>query len=328
MLADSPAIVELFHTAADTAYADLMIDGHRESWPIHSSRFRAWLRRRHYEATGEAATAEAVSSTINLLEARAQFDSAERIVNLRVAEHDGRIYLDLADEEWRGVEVSSHGWHVVRFTPVRFRRTAGMLPLPLPDRGGSIDDLASLLNLQSRNDFVLVVAWLVAALRGRGPYPVLGISGEQGSAKTVLTKILRSLIDPHVAPLRTLPRENRDLFIAANNGHVLAYDNLSGLSPWVSDSLCRMASGGGFAVRRLYTDEDEVLFEAARPAILNGIEDVITRTDLADRGIFLSLPHITAAQRRPEHELWRQFEVARPRMLGTLLDANAHGLRA
>ena len=188
--------------------------------------------------------------------------------------------------------------------------------------------LAAFLNLRSRTDFVLVVAWLLAALRCRGPYPLLGVSGEQGSAKTVLTKILRSLVDPNVAPLRALPRENRELFIAANNGHVLAFDNLSNLPPWISDTLCRLASGGGFAVRQLYSDQDEVLFEAARPIILNGIEDVITRADLADRAIFLSLPPIMEAQRRPEDEFWRKFEIARPRILGALLDAAAQGLRA
>ena len=240
----------------------------------------------------------------------------------------GRFILDLADHHWRAVEIGPDGWRVIRFPPVRFRRTAGMLPLPVPEQGGAIGDLAAFLNLRSQTDFVLVVAWLLAALRCRGPYPVLGVSGEQGSAKTVLTKILRSLVDPNVAPLRALPRENRELFIAANNGHVLAFDNLSNLPPWISDTLCRLASGGGFAVRQLYSDQDEVLFEAARPTILNGIEDVITRADLADRGIFLALPPITEAQRRPEDEFWRQFEIARPRILGALLDATAQGLRA
>ena len=111
-------------------------------------------------------------------------------------------------------------------------------------------------------------AWLLAALRHGGPYPLLAVSGEQGSAKTVLSKILRALIDPNAAPVRTAPREERDLFIAAGNGHLLAFDNLSDLPAWVSDALCRLASGGSFAVRQLYTDRDEVLFQAARPIIL------------------------------------------------------------
>ena len=73
---------------------------------------------------------------------------------------------------------------------------------------------------------------------------------------------------------------------AASNGHVLAFDNVSGLPAWISDTLCRLAAGGGFAVRQLYTDQDEVLFDAARPVILNGIEDIVTRPDLADRAVW------------------------------------------
>jgi hypothetical protein len=165
-------------------------------------------------------------------------------------------------------------------------------------------------------------------LRPVGPYPLLAISGEQGSAKTVLSKLLRALVDPNVAPVRALPREERELMIATNNGHVLAFDNLSGLSPWLSDALCRLASGGSFAVRRLYTDDEEVLFKAARPTLLNGIEDVIGRSDLTDRAIFLTLGPIGEEQRRSETELWREFELARPGILGALLDAAAHGLGA
>jgi len=202
-----------------------------------------------------------------------------------------------------------------------------MLPLPVPQQGGSIEALASFLNLASRDDFVLVVAWLSAALRPGGPYPLLALSGEQGSAKTVLSKVLKALIDPNAAPVRSLSREERELMIAANNGYLLAFDNLSGLPVWLSDALCRLASGGSFAVRQLYTDDEEVLFEAARPILLNGIEDVISRPDLGDRAIFLSLAPIGEAQRRPENELWRDFEIARPCILGALLDAMVHGLR-
>jgi len=262
-----------------------------------------------------------------LLEARAQFDAPERSVHVRVAEHDGHVFLDLADDHWRAVEIGSDGWRVNGCPPVRFRRPAGLLPLPLPQRRGALEQLASLLNLSSENDFVLVVAWLLGALRPSGPYPLLVISGEQGSTKTVLSKMLRALVDPNAAPVRALPRDERELFIAANNGHVLAFDNISRLRPWLSDALCRLASGGGFAVRQLYTDQDEVLFDAARPVILNGIEDVVTRPDLADRSIFLTLPAVPDRRRQSERELWRQFELARPRILGALFDLVARGLR-
>jgi hypothetical protein len=152
------------------------------------------------------------------------------------------------------------------------------------------------------------------------------LSGEQGSAKSTFSAILRALLDPNTAPLRALPREDRDLFIAASNGHVLAFDNVSGLPAWISDTLCRLATGGGFAVRQLYSDQDEVLFDAARPVILNGIEDIVTRPDLADRAVFLTLEPIPEERRRPEQELWAAFEAERPRVLGVLLDAVTKGL--
>jgi hypothetical protein len=266
--------------------------------------------------TGTAPSGSFIASALDLLESRAQFDAPERAVNIRVAEHAGRLYLDLADEHWRAVVVGPEGWRVIGCPPVRFRRSPGMLPLPLPERGGSIEVLRSYLNLSNRDDFVLVVAWLLAALRPRGPYPLLAISGEQGSAKTVLSKLLTALVDPNEAPVRALPREDRELMIAANNGYLLAFDNLSRLPTWLSDALCRLASGGSFAVRQLYTDDEEVLFKAVRPTLLNGIEDVIGRADLADRAIFLTLRPIDEEQRRSEAELWRDFELARPRILG------------
>jgi hypothetical protein len=262
-----------------------------------------------------------------VIEAKAHYDAPERAVHIRIGGLDGRLYLDLCDETWRAVEIDKTGWRVVDNPPVRFRRAAGMQPLPMPVRGGSIETLQSFLNLQADTDFVLMVAWLLAGLRNRGPYPILVVSGEQGSAKSTGCAMLRALIDPNTAPLRALPREDRDLFIAASNGHVLCFDNISGLTGWISDTLCRLATGGGFAVRQLYTDQDEVLFDASRPMILNGIEDIVTRPDLADRAVFLRLESIPEERRRPETELWAAFEAERPRILGVLLDAVAKGLK-
>ncbi len=202
-----------------------------------------------------------------------------------------------------------------------------MQPLPAPVRGGSVEALRAFLNVGGDSDFVLVVAWTLAVLREKGPYPVIVLSGEQGSAKSTFCAILRALLDPNTAPLRALPRDDRDLFIAATNGYVLTFDNVSGLPAWISDTLCRLATGGGFAVRQLYTDQDEVLFDATRPVVLNGIEDIVTRPDLADRAIFLTLEPILEERRRPEKELWAAFDKASPQILGALLDAVAFGLR-
>ena len=327
ILIDLAQTAELFHAPDGTGFADLDINGHRETWPIRAKGFRRWLARCFFEATQGAPSSEALQSALNVIEAKAHFDAPERVVHVRVGGLDEQLYLDLGDAAWRAVEIDAAGWRLIDNPPVRFRRAAGMQPLPVPVAGGSVEVLRSFLNVQSDNDFVLVVAWALACLRNRGPYPVIALSGEQGSAKSTFSAILRALLDPNTAPLRALPREDRDLFIAASNGHVLAFDNVSGLPGWISDTLCRLATGGGFAVRQLYTDQDEVLFDAARPVILNGIEEIVTRPDLADRAVFLTLQPIPEEHRRPEQELWAAFDAERPRVLGVLLDAVVEGLK-
>lgn len=327
ILLDLALAAELFHTASGIGYADIDINGHRETWPIRNKGFRSWLTRRFFEATQGAPSSEALQSALNVIEANAQFDGPERKVHLRVGAQEESLYLDLCDETWRAVKIDADGWRVIDNPPIRFRRASGMQPLSIPEKGGSVETLRSFLNVQSDADFVLVVTWALAVLRNRGPYPVIVLSGEQGSAKSTFSSMLRLLLDPNTAPLRALPREDRDLFIAANNGHLLAFDNVSSIPAWMSDTLCRLSTGGGFALRQLYSDQDEVLFDSARPVILNGIEEIVTRPDLADRAVFLTLEPIPEESRRPEAEMWDAFEIERPRLLGVLLDAVAEGIK-
>lgn len=319
--------VELFHTEEKEAYADVNNGDRRETYNVRSKGFQRWLRGRFFQETNSAPTADSLQNALGTIEAKAIYQGQKRKVFLRIAPTpDGKIYLDLGGDDWRCVEVDKAGWRVVNEPPVRFRRTAGMQELPVPQPGGSIDDLKTFLNVGNDADFVLVVSWLLAGLRGQGPYPVIVLSGEQGSAKSTFSNILRSLLDPNKSPARALPRENRDLFIAANNAYILAFDNVSNLHDWISDSLCRITHGGSFATRELHTDQDEILFEAARPIMLNGIEDIVTRADLADRALFFTLEAIPEDRRRSEAELWREFEKKRPYILGTLLDAVVKGL--
>jgi hypothetical protein len=228
---------ELFHAPDGTCFADFHTDGHRETWPLRSNGFKRWLLRRYFETTQSAPNSEAVQSALNVIAAKADYDAPERIVHVRVAGLDDRLYLDLGDQNWRAVEIDATGWRVIENPAVRFRRSAGIRPLPTPVSGGSIATLRSFLNVRSDADFVLVVAWALACLRNRGPYPLIVLSGEQGSAKSTFSIILRSLVDPNTAPLRALPRNDRDLFIAASNAHVLAFDNVSGLPASISDTL-------------------------------------------------------------------------------------------
>ena len=311
---------KLFHTVEGQGYARINVNGHCETWMIRSLGFRQWLIRRFYQSRRKPPGSQALQDAIGLLEARARYEGAEVPLYVRIAGCDGVIYVDLCDAEWRAVEITHDGWRIVTDPPVHFRRAKGMLSLPCP-HSGSIDSLRELINVGNDGNWILCVSWLVAAFRPTGPYPILILQGEQGSAKSTMEKILRRIVDPSVVLVRTPPRDERDLLIAANNSWVIAYDNLSGIPHWLSDSLCRLATGGGFSTRELYTDSEEIFFEAMRPVILNGIDQLAERADLADRALVLNLPRIVDSDRRDEAHLYAEFEESLPKILGAIFTA-------
>jgi hypothetical protein len=317
---------ELFR-CGETPFARILVDGHREVLAVRSRAFRNWCRRIYYEAQGRAAGSQAVEDALGVLEAEALFAGAEHAAPIRLAEHDGRIYLDLADPLWRAVEIGPGGWHVVEEPPVRFRRGRSTLPLPEPARGGTLKELRPFVNVKTEEDWLLLLGWTLGTLHPRGPYPNLLLTGEQGTAKSTLGRTLQRAADPNAGDLRCEPKEPRDLAIAANGAWLVAYDNLSHLPQWLSDALCRLATGGGFGTRQLYTDDEEVVFNHKRPVLLTSITDVVTAGDLLDRCIALQLETIPDHQRKTEQEFDAAFDAARPRILGALLDAVAAGLK-
>lgn len=320
--------VEFFHDKESGAYAGIASDrGHTETWPVNSKGFNQWLTHKYYKSTGNAPSADALKSALATLSAKAVSDGKEKEVYLRVASCNAKIYIDLCDKDWRVIEVDKTGYRVLDKPTVHFVRKKGMLPLPLPEAGGHINELKRFVNVKGENGFILTVSWLLMALRGQGPFPILILIGEQGTAKSTLTTILRRLVDPNSAALRTLPQDVRDLYIAAKNGWVLAFDNLSRLFAALSDALCRLSTGGGFATRTLFTDDEEALFDAVRPILMNGIENVGTRGDLADRSMIMLLEQILEQDRTTESELYNAFKSAHPRIFGALLDMLVHGLQ-
>jgi hypothetical protein len=323
------ANAELFTTPGDqVAYAAFEVDGHRQVWPLRSRGFKTWLGRRLYEETKgrKTASAQAIADAMLTIEGASMFDGPTREIHLRVAHHNGRYYLDLADERWRAIEIGPNGWRVIDRPPVYFRRTRGALPLPIPVPGGSLDPLRDLLNVGSEEDLKILIAWALAALRPAGPYPVLDLAGEQGAAKSTTARALRALIDPGEPMIRAAPKQERDLAIAVSSSHVLALDNMSDVQPWLSDALCRFSTGGGWACRQLYTDDDQILIDAMRPILINGIEELALRPDLKDRTIAVVLPSIGEDRRIEEGEFWHRFEEARAAILGGLLDVMAAGI--
>ena len=317
---------DLWHSADKKCYATVEIDDHLENFELTSRDFRRWLSGVYYDQTGSAAGSQALQDASAVLEQLA-IRGPEYEPHLRVAGADVALYIDLGDPTWRAVQVTCAGWQVVARPPVKFIRSPAMKALPEPEAGSSIDTLRRFVNVETDADFILMVAWLIGAFAPEGPYPILLINGEQGTAKSTLAKMLAALIDPRAAALRALPRDTRELAIAGNKGRALAYDNISRLPEELSDAICRMAAGGGFVTRELHSDSNEVIFDAQRPLILNGIPDLASRADLSDRALHITLSPIAPEARRTERELFADFEAARPAILGALLDALSSVLR-
>lgn len=332
-LASSEA--DLFHDPGghdSEGFATIRVDRHRETYPINSRAIRRWLGGLFHRRHGKAPGSQAMQDALNVLAGKAIHEGEEHEVHVRLAEHEEAIYMDLANAEWEAVKVTAEGWQVVPSdqVPVRFIRKRGMLPLPRPEAGGSVDELRPFVNLPGAEHddvWVLIVAFLVAAFRPRGPYPILDVSGEQGCGKSTSCRYIRRLVDPNKAPLRTPPKDDRDLMIAAENSWLVAFDNLSGIAPSLSDVLCTLATGGGFATRELYTDDGEKLFATQRPVMVNGIDDLATRPDLLDRAVRVNFPVIDDSDRQEEADLDSRFEEARPAIIGALLTAVSGAMR-
>jgi hypothetical protein len=329
---------QFFHDAAtQDAYASFTTGAGdqrcRETWPVQSKRFRHWLCKLFLDAHGTVPAANAVRDAIHALDGQAVLAGRALAVAVRLAattetDEGGAnprrcIWLDLADDAWQVVCIGPGGWSVLGpcSCPVRFVRPAGMLPLPVPVRGGRLDALRDLLNLTDEGQWLLLAGWLLGALHPGQPCPALAVNGEQGSGKSTLCRIARALLDPNTADLNRPPRNEDDLLIAARHSWVIGFDNLSEIRRDLSDALCRLVTGAAARKRTLYTDADETLFAARRPLVLNGIEDVVSNGDLLDRCIRLTLAAIGDARRRTEADLWPRFYEARPRLLGSLLDA-------
>ena len=308
----------LFHCPQNDAYIEISEQGITKILPLRTKDFREFIGHKFFELTDKGANAPAISDALNTLEAIAKHKGKKHTVYLRLANLGDKIYIDLGCQNWRAIEITSAGWRIVNKSPVKFYRRRGMAALPDPEETGSIEQLKPFINV-GPDDFKLVVAWLLTVLGGVKPYPILILQGEQGTGKSSVCKILRALTDASTVPLRAPPKELRDLLVSAANNYLVVLDNLSGLSPEISDCLCRLSTGGGIDVRSLYTDNEQLLIDIQRPIMVNGIDDIAARPDLSERSIHIELPVIDDSKRNDEKSFYADFDNVKSEIFGALL---------
>ncbi|MGB8295963.1 MAG: hypothetical protein WCG85_11100, partial [Polyangia bacterium] len=307
---------ELYHCEGE-AFATTC-DGSTHA--VRSKGFRMFLSQRFVGASAKAPSSQAMHEAIDTIEAVVVGGKATRVVALRVGETAGKLYIDLGTNDYQLAEVDSHRWRIVASTvpALRFRRSPSTRSLPLPTLGGALDDLRPFINVDD-DGWRLALPWLVYSLQPKGPFPILVFGGEQGTAKSTASKILRALSDPSQAAVRSQPKDDDQLFVGVRGSWVLVFDNMSGMPAWLSDCLCGLATGTAQSKRTLYSDAEEHIIEATRPIIINGIDDLTARPDFASRALSITLAPIPDDKRKEESILWAEFDAARAGIFGALL---------
>lgn len=310
---------DLFHDHTRNAYARIG----RAVYSMESAAYREVLAESFLNIAGKGCNRNALGDAVTTLASLAKYRGDCRPAFLRVGGNRDRIVIDTGSVDHTFIEVTATGWRPLEDNLLMFKRVGGMLPLPKP----AAPDFARLWNYitVTEHQRPLIAGFMLGSLCPTGPYPTLHVSGEQGTGKSTQARVIKRLTDPNVSALRAPPKEVRDLLVGALNGWMLSIDNLSGINPQLSDALCRLSTGGAISERALYSNTDEVLVEVQRPIILNGIEDIATRPDLAERGIHIELEAIT--HRRTESEYWAAFEADAPHIFAALLDGLVAAVR-
>jgi hypothetical protein len=287
---------------------------------------RLQLLRAYRRKYNSVPSSEALTSATEALKADATIDGLEETVWIRTAQHDNKLYLDMANPQGEVVEVSAGSWKIIKDPPVNFIRPHGLMAIPTPTPGSSLLELRPYVNLDETG-WRIVASWLLFSLFPLRPHPVLLLEGEQGSSKSCLARLLRSIVDPVASPLRKMAKSAEDAAVMAGANWIFCLDNLATIPPWLSDFLCGLATGSGSSQRKLFTDDDEHTINYLRPVLVTGIGGLNGKADLGDRVMKVTLKPIDGKLRMDEETFDRQTAEIRPRILGALLDIASVALK-
>lgn len=311
----------LFHDERNNSYAALLDKGVRRISRLRGREFSKWFAGIYYKKINRVANKEAISNALSVLEAKASFDGSMLKLSNRFVMRDGNIYIDMADENWRVVKVTPDGWEILNNPPILFRRYSHQQPLPDPIHGGTLSDIHHHLSIKNDGDKLLVEVWLVACAFPDVPRPAITFHGLQGSSKTTTARILKSLSDPSLTESVDIGRSPPELAQILDHHGVPCFDNLTDISGWASDMLCRGVTGGAFTKRELYSDDEDIILNFKRPIIITGINIPTHAPDLLDRLLLIELERILPDKRIDETTFWNRFNADKPKIFGALLDA-------
>ncbi len=308
-----------FHDTLKDPYAAVMINGHREVWTIEKENFRLWLEHLYYTKYGKSVKKDSVSQAIDLMRAKAIFESENAIpLETRVAQFDNALWYNFSNSNWSAVKITDDDWEIIDNPPILFKRFRHQKQQLQPNTDGDIRRILQYINLQ--DDHTMFLCWLVSCFVPNIPHAMPIFFGEKGAAKTTACTLLKKLIDPSALETLTIPKSSRTLALNLQEHWFLPFDNISRIDIETSDTLCRAITGGGIQQRKLFTDADDYIFTFQKCLALNGINNVANRPDLLDRAILIELCRIDENNRRELSELMADFEKDLPYILGGIFD--------
>lgn len=233
---------------------------------------------------------------------------------------DNAIYLDLADDKWRAIRITSTGWAIDPKPPILFERYKHQKEQVEPSKTGNIMRIFSFIRIKDEESKLLFLTYIIACFVPDIPHPILIFNGSQGAAKSTLFKICRSIIDPSELELLSFTEDKKEFAQLLREHYCCYFDNVSSISSEASDTMCKVVFGTSFSKRKLYTDDESIIWKFRRCCGINGISITGIKPDLADRAIHLQLERIPPEERKNERELQEEFRKALPEILGGILD--------
>ena len=320
--------LKLFKDDLGNAYARIKNNNHYENWPIaiRNKNFKVWVAHKGRAILGAAPSESAVKEVITTLEGEALYDVADEYtlfnrVGFEATSDKYKFWYDLANDDWSAIEITSKGWKVIKNPPILFKRYQHQLPQITPkEKGNDINLLDKYLRLAEEQDKILIYAFLVTSLIADILHVCIILHGQQGSSKTTLFKILRSLIDPSRLEAISLGTNKRDLIINLDQNWFCPFDNISGFKKNISDIFCQIITGAGFCSRTLFTDDTPFIRNIKRVIGLKGINVAAVQPDLLERSIMIELQTIDKKSRMSEEELWKEFDIDKIKIFGGMLD--------
>lgn len=314
----------LFKDQYGMAHAQIRISDHYEILKIESSKFKRHLARLFYERNGnKVVNADAITNAIQVIQAKAEYEGETIPLSLRVAWHQSDIYYDLSNEKWQCVKTSQRGWEIVDNTPGPMFVRYNQIPQADPDseyEQDIFDKFLQLTNLKEDQDRILLKVYIISLFIPDIPHAMLILHGEKGGAKSTLQTMIKLLVDPAKPTLLTIHNDRAEFIQQLAHNHIAYYDNVKNTPHWLSDEACKAVTGIGQSKRKLYTDDDEVIYEYKRCLGFNGINISLSEPDALDRSMMIELDRISKENRRLESNIMAEFTELRPKLLGHIFD--------